>query len=642
MPAAEIPWRAWRMARSRVERYRPWSVAEDLPLGAIWRGECSTDLFRLRVHGFPPVPDESVLAEWRESTIAEAEELLAHQASFFALQREPLGDRIDWNRDYSSGKRVPTNYAPSLDYRNPDEVGDVKYIWELGRMQHLTRLAQAWRFTRDERFAQEIVEQISEWIDQCPHMMGIHWTSPMETGLRLISWTWAFHLIRDWPGIDDEFCGLLICSVHQHLLFIDRNYSLFSSANNHLIAEASGAFVAASYWMGLRCSDRIRRRARKHLIRECERQNFTDGVNNEQTFGYDFFVWDLLLIPALMARSDGEDFPIEYWDRLERKAEFLAWVSDCQGNTPNVGDEDDGLAVNLGGDHRRPILGLIDTAATVWQRDDFRRYGGDVAYEKTAWLLGTSNLSRQECSGVAAGTSSKRNSRSFYDGGYHVFREGSDSTNEVLLVFDAGPMGEKCTAAHGHADALSLCLHVGGEPILIDPGTYSYQDTPRRHYYRATAQHNTLCFGEMDQGEYLNRFLWGKRPRVTFERGEVTAPNGMIQASVDWWFGARHARRLEWESEQRFLRIIDQWQGEECPSIRFHLDPRLSASMLDRICVVKGTRSEVRILNPEFTGYLEEYETSPNCYHREQALRLCFDASEKEGKTVTEIQWAFC
>ena len=39
---------------------------------------------------------------------------------------------------------------------------------------------------------------------------------------------------------------------------------------------------------------------------------------------------------------------------------------------------------------------------------------------------------------------------------------------------DAGPLGYQTIAAHGHADALSFTLSVGGMEFLVDPGTYAY------------------------------------------------------------------------------------------------------------------------------------------------------------------------
>ena len=632
------------MARNRTGRYRRWPAARDMPVAAVWSGDCSTKMLRSHTIGFPPDPDDAALVEWpaiwRDAAIAEAEDLLAHRVSLFALEREPLGDQIDWNRDYASGKRVPTDYAPTLDYRNPDEVGDVKYIWELGRMQHLLRLAQAWRLARDDRFAQEIVDQITDWIEQCPWMTGVHWISPMEAGLRLIGWTWAFHLIRRWPGLTDDFCRLIVRSVAQHLRFIDGNYSLFSSANNHLIAEASGVYLAAAYWSGLKGAARWKTRAKRHLVRQCQRQNFADGVNKEQTFAYQFFVWDLLLIPALMGRAGGDEFPKSYFDRLEGMAEFLAWVSDCRGNTPNVGDEDGGLAVDLGGDRRRPVLGLLDTAATLWQRDDFRRWAANVPGEKTAWLLGTLNLSDQDRHEATAGKHARRGSRSFPEGGYHVLRHGTDD-EEVLVVFDAGPLGWPATAAHGHADALNLLMHLGGQPVFVDPGTFSYQDTSRRHYFRATAQHNTLCFGHHDQGEYVNRFLWGKRPEVEFLCADIGEELSLLEAQVVWWNGAKHGRQLSISPQACRLRIRDIWDGPEPPAIRFCLDPSLSPELSGGLCVIQTENARLTLENDSAPIEIEQVEVSPRCYHLRPTHRVCIRPAAAAGETVSIVTWEF-
>ena len=46
---------------------------------------------------------------------------------------------------------------------------------------------------------------------------------------------------------------------------------------------------------------------------------------------------------------------------------------------------------------------------------------------------------------------------------------------------------------HGHADALSLVLNVGGTEILKDPGTCVYNGSPEwRDFFRSTHAHNTI------------------------------------------------------------------------------------------------------------------------------------------------------
>ena len=42
------------------------------------------------------------------------------------------------------------------------------------------------------------------------------------------------------------------------------------------------------------------------------------------------------------------------------------------------------------------------------------------------------------------------------------------------LYFNHGPFGMTPAFGHGHADALSVCLHSRGERIVCDTGTYGY------------------------------------------------------------------------------------------------------------------------------------------------------------------------
>ena len=58
----------------------------------------------------------------------------------------------DWFRDPVTGRRsAPDRYAFRIDHRSEEQVGNVKQVWEISRLQHLTLLATAWFLTDDER-----------------------------------------------------------------------------------------------------------------------------------------------------------------------------------------------------------------------------------------------------------------------------------------------------------------------------------------------------------------------------------------------------------------------------------------------------------------------------------------------------------
>ena len=222
-----------------------------MPLDSVWNGTCDPEFFRQNHLSFPPCPNGDQLAtlpdDWKQACLEEAEHYLKHEYTFFAFENHPYGDVIDWNRDYSGGKAVAQGYAPDIDHRNPEKVGDVKYVWELARLQHLVRLAQAWRYSRDERYAKEITAQITDFILRVPYMQSIHWTSGIEVGLRLISMTWAFHLICDYSGLTADFCSLLIRSVDQHLTFIDHHYSAYSFLMIMIVQAVASIFDFGLY-----------------------------------------------------------------------------------------------------------------------------------------------------------------------------------------------------------------------------------------------------------------------------------------------------------------------------------------------------------------------------------------------------------
>jgi len=581
MSPLELPHRAGRLLRSRLEGLRRRPVAADLDLDRVRVGD--------RYGVFPSAADWTPAR--RDHCLAEADRALEGRLVLFGSL--PLGPGVheNWNRDPVSGRVAPLENAARLDHRDTRLVGDVRVTWELNRMQHLVRLAQAWDLSGEEVYAREVARQIGHWIEQCPAGRGVNWTSPMEAGLRLISWTWAFELIRRWPALAEGFVGLLTRSVHQHLDFIHRNYSLYSSANNHLIAEASGVFIAAGYWAGLRRAAVWRSRARRHLIRECARQNWSDGVNREQSFGYQAFVLELLSLAAEAAEAGGDPFPGEYHGRLQQMTRFLEALTDRRGSIPAVGDDDGGRALAPG-------------------------VGG---------------------TGAPAGKAPA--GRLFRRGGYAVLRHRSGEEGEALLLFDAGPLGWPATAVHGHADALSVWLHLDGRPFLVDSGTCNYREGAVRTALRGTAAHNTLAFPGQDQGRQLNRFAWGRKPRVLFSGGELTGGVERLGGDVTWWTGARHERRLEWRPEEQLLLIHDRWAGPAAPDIHFHLAPGLDARLEGGTVAVAGGGCRLEISCADAPVVLEPCRISPRPYEMTDAWRVRISPGAARGECRIRIGW---
>ena len=177
---------------------------------------------------------DRILTRQKNAVIEAANQWLNHRASFFSLHHFPLGDPIDWHRDYSSDRVGPVRYSGLINARDQTKVGDIKYVWELNRLQHLILLALAGTWKGNANYWETIEKRVVSWHESNPFMIGVNWKSPLEAGIRLITWAYVL-FIRGGAGQGQErFDQILQHTIYQHLYFIAKFYSKNSSANNLL------------------------------------------------------------------------------------------------------------------------------------------------------------------------------------------------------------------------------------------------------------------------------------------------------------------------------------------------------------------------------------------------------------------------
>jgi hypothetical protein len=460
--------------------------------------------------------------------IAAAERILGGSFSFFDLDDCKLGDPPQWNRDPLTQRTAGERRASAIDYRDEREVGNIKYLWEPNRHLHLPVLAQAHAFTGDPKYAVAIQAHIDSWIEQCPEGWGPNWVSPLELGIRLINWSITWQLLGGMRArlfatpLGQAFRERWLTSIYQQARMVAGNLSRYSSANNHLIGEAAGVYVAASTWPLWPQITEWGERCRTILEEECHRQNAPDGGNREQAFAYQTFVLDFLLIAGLAARARGEDFSPVYWRRIEVMIDFLASMTSVTGSLPMIGDADDGYVVRLAAEPGfSPHLSQIATGAVLFERPDLASKAAALD-SKTATLLGVEAVRRLAQLRIR-GRHGFRPRQQFAESGYYLLGTAFETPDEVRLLVDSGPLGFLSIAAHGHADALSMVLSIGDREILVDPGTYAYHTEPAwRRYFRSTMAHNTVGIDGEDQSVQAGNFMWTRHAHarcIEFETG---------------------------------------------------------------------------------------------------------------------------
>ena len=516
--------------------------------------------------------------------LAAADRIAAGRFDLFALEAADLGSPPRWNRDPKTGIEAPLRFGQLLDYRDPQLVGDIRYLWELSRHTHLVTLAQAYALSGEERYFGVIRLHLESWFAACPNRIGPNWSSALETALRLINWSvaWQFLGGASSPLFGDggaRFRQRWLESVFQHAQFVNGNFSLYSSANNHLIGEAAGLFIAALTWPHWMQARAWLATAKEILEREALRQNATDGVNREQSVSYQQFELDLLLLAWLAGRASGVKFSAAYESRVEAMMEYFASIMDVGGNIPMFGDADDSNAVRLAqGRGFCRFRSLLATGAVLFRRGDFKAKAGELD-DKTRWLLGSdAETAFRQLDGARIQLPVRR---AFPAGGYYILGCEFETGNEIRLVADAGPLGYQSIAAHGHADALSFTLSVGGAEFFIDPGTYTYHKrVPWREYFRGTAAHNTLRVDGVDQSQPGGSFMWLKKANAGCSLWRPSAERDVFEGWHDGYTRlpdpVMHRRRITLEKPVRKVVIEDtlKMAGTHEIELFFHCSER--------------------------------------------------------------------
>lgn len=441
---------------------------------------------------FPELPEKSAApTELRKALAQDVNAIL--KGEWLAFGKLPITvDRPPrWHCDYLAGQDLlTTRSAFRLNHRQLPGGADIKMIWELSRWFQLVRLAQAAWLLGHKEAASNCLDLLNDWTSNNPPFLGWNWTSALESGIRLIQFTWIDSLLS--PMLSKIGWAAGLDRLRQEILpphawFTWRHKSFGSSANNHLLGELSGLIVATSRWPALEkwCAPL----AKLHQLweREVLAQFADDGGNLEQALNYHLFSFEFAWQARLALRASGLRVSKEVDERMSRAAKFFVDVQ-VESEPWDYGDSD--------GAYVTPFFIDQTTALGEWYR----------------WLQSPSKSPALEfwLGAPDLGQSSSPSSVSLSDWsiypqtGIAVQRNG-----DWTLRWDLSPLGYLSTAAHGHADALHLSIWFKERAIVIDPGTGAYyQDRSVRNYLSSWQAHNGPRLEESIEPRRVGPFLW--------------------------------------------------------------------------------------------------------------------------------------
>lgn len=515
---------------------------------------------------------------------------------------------IDFHLDVAVGRSFPMSFSKTIDTRT-NVHGSAKIVWEINRLQFLIPLLVEYRQTSNVALLEQFISIMQSWAQQNPYQKGVNWYSNIEVNIRLINWYWCWLLLEDDQYWQEEkkhkdfINNTWLPLIYQHCYYSYHNPSFYSSANNHLIAEYAGLFIASSLWK-FKESAQWLKYAQKGLEKEIILQHSARGVNEEQAAEYIQFITDFFLLSHITANHYNTSFSDSYNEMLISIIEYIYNFLDAKGNFPRYGDEDDGRVILPDGNpHTNNFSSILHTASILFNKPYWNN--PEITPDIKTDLLTMHIGSRQDVLKIKTSKPSI-----FYKDEGHFYFKAPDSTGkEIYAHFNAAPLGFLSIAAHGHSDALSFLLHIDGYPILVDPGTYTYYESKDwRNYFVSSSVHNTLTFNGKDQATRAGAMLWLKHYDCSINSIQQNAGIETVSASHNGYnhMDSKHNRTVRFDRSTSIFNITDNIEmGPLVTEVLMHWHLHPSADVIQGndvntlIIQHKDTDAKVHLILPK-------------------------------------------
>lgn len=591
------------------------------------------------------------------ATLAAANEILHHQFKLLGSgpyvpvdPRRPAQNSyipIDWYLDPVSGLRFPQGIPHTqwdLLKMRPGKA-DIKLPWELARCQHWPVLGQAWRISGDRRYALEMLRQLEDFMEANPVEVGIHWTCTMDVALRALNWALGLALIRKCPDVDNIALTAAYSHLFDHGTFIYNNLeNKYEVTSNHYLSNVVGLFYLASVFHELPEAAVWNTFCRDALEREIQVQVLSDGADYESSIPYHRLVTELFLGAARLADFRKQPLSDNYRLRLKTMVDYMAAVLRPDGLMPQVGDADDGrlhIFSRYGTGFTQDPRHLFGPAAlTLGEPAWLKHAGPDGAWESAWWGFDIAGVS-------FADNELPAHANLFPKAGIAISRRGG----EYLLISN-GMVGTKGFGNHKHNDQLGFELHLDGNPLIVDPGSYVYTSDPEaRNLFRGTRYHNTLSIDDEEQNEMRPEWLFRlfetahaehrhfHADEATFEyHGRHIGYERLSKGKV------AHERRFRLLHGSRMLIISDliDASGHHDLCWHFHLAPGITAGIPRAgFCIIDAmgqryTLASLDGLEAQLgeAWYSPAYGVRLPCHSLDFAQRTAIDARLSRGFAV--------
>jgi len=391
-------------------------------------------------------------------------------------------------------------------------VKDIKVPWELSRCAHFFVLGAAFEKSKEPIYARAFQEYVQDWLDENPFLLGPNWVCPMDVAIRAFNWVWAFHFFKDAEGIDTAFWERFVCSLYDHLTYLENNWELYEKTSNHYLSDLIGYYALTWFFADLKGVSKKASWCHRHLLQEFEKQVFEEGTDYEGSTSYHKLVTEIFYHFYLLSQEHGFALPESVLAKIKRMFSFIDWCSISADQYVKIGDDDSGRLLYYG--ITRELVDELKVSEYPDESERFFREFGLAVRKDAEWHVTLR---------------------------HHAYRKHQPS-------------------GHFHNDVGSITLAVAGIPLFVDPGSYVY--TPSevwRNRFRSVTAHNTFFIEDVEPVLFTNRSLFSldlPENKVGTQQWKVTHELYSIPA----------CRTVTFENHKTLL-IEDAW--DDVPSHAF-------------------------------------------------------------------------
>lgn len=483
--------------------------------------------------------------------------------------------QIDWQ------KEIIADY--DFDIKNPFDKQktkngvDIKHPWELGRLQHLPRLALfAIHSEKKNELIKEFKNQSLDFIANNPIGMGVQWACTMDVGIRVSNLLMAYDIfsqIDDENILDDGFKIIFSDTIYLHGQFIFNHLEHKEGlTGNHYLFNLSGLLFASSYLNKTEETVKWLAFSMQEIEKEFFKQFFNDGGNFEGSTTYHCLSAEMMVYSAALMLRNNYNFSVEFKNRLAKIAHFILAILKPNGKVPQFGDNDSGRYFKLSyveqnnDENLLNYEGLIAAFSGIIDDNIFSEYGKIFPLEHAiinhlanGKKLETSlnfplfspvksaikildytkkhEISYQKIENLIDNLSFEH----FPDFGLSIFK----STNFYLAISSISNKKMHHSWGHVHNDKLSFELQVHGIDVIKDAGSYCYTSNINlRNQFRSTKAHHTIMVEGIEQNNFIptknGLFYLDKETKCTM----LESTKNSIKLMVEY-YGITHIRNFE-------------------------------------------------------------------------------------------------